>query len=187
MPADELNEAKRIARGVAFAVREGCNPALGSQLSGHVLASGLIAPDAIVAGFWPIRTEIDIKPLLLALYGRGHRLCLPRTPPRGAPLTFHDWTPGDTLTRGSMGTLQPTGPAIVPTVLLVPLLAFDDTGVRLGYGGGYYDRTLAMLPDAVAIGCAFAAQRVASVPRGPHDKPLDAIATEQGVFTPTRA
>jgi len=102
---------------------------------------------------------------------------------RGTPLSVRRWRPGDALERGPMGTSQP-GPAaeaLTPDVLLVPLLAFDRRGYRLGYGGGYYDRTLAALPGAVAIGIGYAAQELDEVPAGPEDARLAAIATEAGL------
>ena len=127
--------------------------------------------------------EIDIRPLLVALHGRGHRVALPVTPPRGNPLVFRRWSPGMEMVREKFGTWRPTGEELAPDWLLVPLLAFDRHRRRLGYGGGYYDRTLAGLPNAVAIGCAYAAQEVEAVPAGPHDMLLTAIATETGVLT----
>jgi 5-formyltetrahydrofolate cyclo-ligase len=176
-----LNELKRLARVAARAVRSHCDPAWGARLAEHVLAAGLVPAGAVVSGFWPMGDEIDIRPLLHALAERGHVLALPATPPRGQPLTFHIWRPGDTLRRERFGTATVDSPVVTPDVLLVPLLAFDKRGHRLGYGGGYYDRTLAILPDAFTIGCAFAVQEVATVPVGPTDIPLHAIATERGV------
>ena len=172
-----LDEAKRAARKAALAVRALCDPAWGAALTLPDLA-----PGAVVAGFWPLPGEIDIRPLLAALHRAGHPLCLPRTPPRGNALTFHGWQPGDPLRTERFGTSAPDGPLLSPTVLLVPLLAFDRTGRRLGYGGGYYDRTLAALAGATTIGCAFAAQEVACVPAGSNDVPMDAIATERGLI-----
>jgi 5-formyltetrahydrofolate cyclo-ligase len=138
---------------------------------------------AVVAGFWPMGREIDIRPLLLALAGRGHLIALPITPKRGLPLHFRRWRPGEELARGPLGTRQPaTGEELRPDWLLVPLLAFDRAGRRLGYGGGYYDRTLARLPEATAIGCAYACQEVPEVPAGPEDFRLHAIATEAGII-----
>jgi 5-formyltetrahydrofolate cyclo-ligase len=148
-----------------------------------VLADCPPPPGAVVAGFWPMGTEIDIRPLLQALEARGHALALPVTPKRGQPLGFRRWRFGEALAHGPMGTRQPAaGEAVTPDWLLVPLLAFDRAGRRLGYGGGYYDRTLAGLPGALAIGCAFAAQEVPEVPAGPEDVRLPRIATEAGII-----
>ncbi len=178
-PLDELKQAMRKR---ARALRAQCDPACGEQLATHVLAAGLVPPGAAVSGFWPMGEEIDIRPLLHALDAAGHVVALPATPPRGRPLSFHRWRPGDALRPERFGTVTVDGPLVVPDVLLVPLLAFDRRGHRLGYGGGYYDRTLAALRGALAIGCAFAAQEVDAVPAGPTDIALNAIATERGVI-----
>ncbi len=161
--------------------RAACDPQWGIRLAGHVLDSVRMTPGQAVAGFWPLDGEIDVRPLLLALAGRGHPICLPVTPRDGVKLVFRDWAPGATLVPGRFGTRHPDGPERAPGLLLVPLLAFDRQGRRLGYGAGYYDRTLAALPGARAIGCAFAAQEMTCVPAGPTDIPLHAIATERGV------
>jgi 5-formyltetrahydrofolate cyclo-ligase len=178
-----LDERKRALRA-EYPARLG-DPALGARLAGHVLELVLPA-GAVVSGFWPMGREIDVRPLLLALAGRGHAIALPRTPARGLPLSFHRWRPGDLLEPGRMGILQPppTTEELAPDVLLVPLVAFDAGMRRLGHGAGYYDRTLAALrarKPVLAIGIAFAAQQVDRVPVGPHDGLLDAVATEQGV------
>ena len=107
---------------------------------------------------------------------------LPVTGGRGAALAFRTWQPGAALVRERFGTMRPMGEERRPDFLLVPLLAFDRGGRRLGYGAGYYDRTLAGLPGAFKLGCAYAAQEVARVPAGPHDVRLDAVATEEGVI-----
>ena len=164
-------------------VRAGQDPRLGWFVAGRLLASWRFRP-AIVAGFWPLPGEIDIRPLLLALAGRGHRVALPITPRRGAALTFARWRPGDVLVPERFGTFRPIGEPLVPDLLLVPLLAFDGQCRRLGYGGGFYDRTLAALPSSIAIGCAFAAQRVDCVTAEAHDIRLDAVATERGLILP---
>ena len=181
-----LAELKAEARGVALARRAGMDPAAGAALT-QVVLDGMPPPSgAVVSGFWPMGQEIDIRPLLHALHGRGHAIALPVTPKRGQPLHFRRWRPGDELARGPLGTRQP-GPgaeALTPDWLLVPLLAFDRAGRRLGYGGGYYDRTLAALPGAVAIGCAHAAQELDEVPAGPDDARLTAIATEAELIIP---
>ena len=177
----ELAEAKSTLRTQALARRAGLG-SLGAAaaLARHALP--LIPPGATVAGFWPMGDEIDIRPMLLALHARGQALLLPLTPPRGAALRFLRWAPGDPLLPGRFGTRHPAGTdAATPDLLLVPLLAFDARGHRLGYGGGYYDRTLADLPRARRIGVAYAGQQVPSVPAGPHDIALHAIATEERV------
>ncbi len=180
---DELAAAKRAARTRALALRRGLDPAAGERLAAQLLRACAPPSGAVVGGYWPLADELDIRTLLAELYARGHPIALPVTPKRGEALHFRRWEPGQEMTRERFGTLAPTGPALVPGFLLVPLLAFDRTGARLGYGAGYYDRTLAGLPGAVAIGCAWAALEVPRVPTGPEDVRLDAVATEDGVVS----
>ncbi len=181
-----LAALKAEARKVALARRAAADPAgAGEALAAVVLRDCPPPPGALVAGFWPMGPEIDLRPLLHALHARGHPLALPVTPKRGLPLRFRRWTPGDDLAHGPMGTRQPAqGVDVTPDWLLVPLLAFDRAGRRLGYGGGYYDRTLAALPHAGVIGIAYAAQEMQDppgVPAGPLDARLPRVATEKGV------
>ena len=177
-----LADLKAAARARAIAAREGCDPALGAALSAHVLRDAPPPSGAVVAGFWPLDGEIDIRPLLHGLAERGHAVVLPVTPRRGEPLSFRRWRPGDAMAAGRFGTAIPVGEAMTPDFQLVPLLAFDRQGRRLGYGAGFYDRTLAGLPGVATLGCAFAAQEVDCVPAGPLDIPLCAVATENGVI-----
>lgn len=179
---DALVAAKRAARTAALARRAGLDPALGHALGARLLAEMAPPAGAVVAGFWPMGNEIDIRPLLASLHGRGHAVLLPQTPARGNPLIFRHWHPGMAMVAERFGTSRPTGAIATPDWLLVPLLAFDRAGRRLGYGGGYYDRTLAGLAGAVAVGVGWAALEMAEVPAGPHDARLDAIATERGVL-----
>ncbi len=179
----DLDRAKQAARQHAIAAREGCDPtASGAALATHVVRDCPPPAGATVAGFWPIGQEIDVRPLLSALQARGHPIVLPVTPRRGNPLSFRLWQPGAPLVPERFGTVRPTGLEREPDFLLVPLLAFDRHGYRLGYGAGYYDRTLAALPGRFTLGCAYAVQQVDAVPIGPYDVPLAAVATERGVI-----
>ncbi|WP_367595339.1 5-formyltetrahydrofolate cyclo-ligase [Teichococcus deserti] len=182
----QLAAAKAALRQSALLARGTLDPAgAGEALAEIILAACPPPPGAIIGGFWPMGAEIDVLPVLRRLDALGHALALPVTPPRGKPLEFRAWRFGEALVPGRFGTSIPAGGEVVaPNWLLVPLLAFDRTGARLGYGGGYYDRTLAGLPGARGIGVAFAAQEVAQVPTGAHDFPLFGIATEAG-FIPT--
>ena len=104
---------------------------------------------ACFAGFWPLGDEIDMRPLMTALVEQGERVCLPLTGPAGTALTFKDWTPLTDMVEGRYGTREPKGHRTAhPSFIFVPLLAFDTTGGRIGYGGGYYDRTVAALRGA---------------------------------------
>lgn len=128
--------------------------------------------------------EFDIRPLLTRLSERGHVCALPVVVARGAALSFRRWQPGDCLVEARLGTHEPGTQAAetVPDIVLAPLLAFDDTGRRLGYGGGFYDRTLRELRAAhrvIAVGVGYQAQRVDQVPSGDNDEKLDWIVTEE--------
>jgi 5-formyltetrahydrofolate cyclo-ligase len=181
MQTDNLDAAKQALR--ARRMPRG-DPDAGFRLAGHVLEHAAPPLGAAVSGFWPMDNEIDIRPLLLALHGRGHAVLLPVTPPRGQALRFRRWWPGQRLVARKFGLHEPPddAPSGTPDFLLVPLVAFDSAGRRLGYGAGYYDRTLASLPHAHPLGVAFAAQQVEHVPAGPHDIALPAIATERGIL-----
>jgi 5-formyltetrahydrofolate cyclo-ligase len=177
-----LDAEKAEARRAALSRREGCDPALGAALAEHVLRDCPPPPGAIIAGFWPLPGEIDTLPLLHALAAGGWDLCLPVTPKRGLPLIFRSWKPGDALVPGRFGTQHPIGGEKKPDFILVPLLAFNRRGNRVGYGGGYYDRTLATLPNAYRLGIAFAAQEAEKIPTGPDDVKLHAVATPSSVI-----
>jgi 5-formyltetrahydrofolate cyclo-ligase len=151
------------------------------------LATKPLPRGSVVSGYWPIRGELDPRPALQALAERGHRLALPVSIAHGEPLAFRAWSPGEPLALDIMRIEAPfpSAPMLRPDLLLVPMLAFDSAGRRLGYGAGFYDRTLTALRRAgrvTAVGLAFSAQEVAQVPAGPNDAALDAVVTEARVI-----
>lgn len=154
------------------------------ELRDRFLAEIPVSHGAIVAGYAAFGDEIDPLPLLHALHARGCALALPVVVQKAAPLLFRAFAPGDTLAPHRFGMAEPAidKQAVVPSVVLVPLLAFDAACDRLGYGGGFYDRTLAALGPVLAVGLAFACQRVAAVPTGAYDQKLDLIATEDAIW-----
>uniref|UniRef100_Q07H90 5-formyltetrahydrofolate cyclo-ligase n=1 Tax=Rhodopseudomonas palustris (strain BisA53) TaxID=316055 RepID=Q07H90_RHOP5 len=142
-----------------------------------------IAPGIVVAGYAPLRSEFDPRPLLAALATRGAKTALPMIVGRDQPLSFRLWSPGAPLIRGPLGILEPSpdSAAAIPDILLVPLAAFDRAGHRIGYGGGYYDRSLAQLRASgpkLAIGIGFAVQEIPAIPALAHDARLDLVLTE---------
>jgi 5-formyltetrahydrofolate cyclo-ligase len=181
----DLAAIKAEARARAFARRQEAWERGRPDPSAHLRE--VLAPHRAraLSGYLPMRTEIDPLPAMAAHQGP---VGVPVTPKRGLPLSFREWSPSCAMADGGFGTLIPaTGNWIVPEVLIVPLVAFDRRGGRLGYGGGFYDRTLAMLRAAgptLAIGYAWAAQEDDSLPLEPTDQPLDLIVTESEVIAP---
>lgn len=184
----QLRAAAADARGIASRT---AGADAGARLADHGLQVLAGTPAGVVSGFMPIGEEIDVVPLIARLARAGWRTALPVVVGWGCPLTFRAWTPGEPTVAGRFAIPVPleTAAELEPDVLIVPMLAFDKAGFRLGYGGGFYDRTLASLRAAkpvVAVGAAFAGQEVDAVPREPHDEPLDWILTEQGPLRPAR-
>jgi 5-formyltetrahydrofolate cyclo-ligase len=162
------------------------HPQAGLALLQHFKSAIQAPAGATISGFWPMGDEIDIVPLLSQLHAIGHPIGLPVVVKKGEPLVFRSWHPGLVLVDGGFKTEVPpaSSPELVPEILIVPLLAFDNEGYRLGYGGGFYDRTLEKLRGVrgkrpLAVGVAFSAQHVARVPRDHYDQPLDWIVTEK--------
>ncbi len=143
----------------------------------------------VVALYWPVRNELS--PLILAehLHQRHIALCLPVIIEPDTPLQFRAWEPGDALHKGRYGIDEPSQKSafVTPSILLLPLVAFDPSGTRLGTGGGYYDRTLKQLrakdPFVQAVGFGYAFQQAEHLPFEPHDEKLDAVITEKGTAT----
>lgn len=187
VPADPNKDDIRIrARARRREAHARFGARIGPILRANFMQVFSLPSAAVVTGYHAIGEEADIDPLLTALHQRGHGVGLPRVVAPGAALQFHAWVPGDALDAGYQNIPEPlaTAPVIEPDVVLVPLLAYDATGHRLGYGGGFYDRTLAALRAArpvQVIGIAYADQRVDSLPAGDHDQRLDAVLTELGV------
>jgi 5-formyltetrahydrofolate cyclo-ligase len=194
---DNLHERKASLREAAQARRREAHDLAGSRAGeaarDHFIAAGLHRGAAnggarVASGYCRIRSELDPEPLMLALVEAGCRLCVPVIEGRGLPLRFREWRPGARMRPGPFGAQVPVeGDWLEPDLLVVPLLAFDTAGRRLGYGGGFYDRTLARLRAARsvrAIGLAYAAQQVDEVPADETDQLLDAIVTEAGVIRP---
>lgn len=184
-----LRAAARKLRATAQAADSESHAA--EQVAAHFMATFSMqvasGSGAVVAGYWPLGSEMDVRPLMLRLAAAGIELALPVTRAGDRPLEFRRWRPGDVLEPGAHGVSHPTADAsvVVPSVLLVPLLAFDAAGWRLGYGAGYYDRTLAELRGRLlaarplAIGIAYAVQELEDLPRHAGDQRLDGVVTEQ--------
>jgi 5-formyltetrahydrofolate cyclo-ligase len=182
--------SKNDLRTAALARRDALSDEHRNAAAQATAARGLpveIKRGAVVAGYSPIRSEIDPVPLMRTLAARGARLALPAVMARGKSLAFRAWSPGDRLMLGPLGILEPSPAAaeLIPDIMLVPLAAFDRAGHRIGYGAGHYDATLEHLRKAkpiTAIGVAFAVQEIKAVPMQPHDVALDYVLTEKRTF-----
>jgi 5-formyltetrahydrofolate cyclo-ligase len=190
MSAPQTVPSKADLRAQALAARDALSGRQRAAAAQAIALRGLpfeIKPGAVVAGYSPIRGEIDPARLMQKLAAQGARLALPVITARGQSLRFRVWSLDDRLLRGPLGILEPSPAAaeIVPDVVLVPLAAFDRAGHRIGYGAGHYDHTLAHLRKVkpiAAIGLAFAAQEVRAVPALAHDVALDYVLTEAQVL-----
>jgi 5-formyltetrahydrofolate cyclo-ligase len=183
-----IEEAKAALRAAAHKKRAAFHPSLRNEAArmaaAHFFDSVPLAKGEVVAGYWPIRDELDVKPVIARLMDSGQPVCLPVVLGDEQPLELRLWQDGAPLYEAGYGTLAPAdgAPHSEPDVILMPLLGFDRHGTRLGYGGGYYDRTLAVLPRRPRlVGFAFALQEIDHIPRDGHDVPLDIIVTEEGV------
>jgi len=182
-----LQTRKDAARKLAFAARK-CAHATGQGHAGH-LSSVLAGYRGVpLAGYAQMRTEIDPTAAMEEASAHGP-VCLPVIQAAGQPLKFRAWSPDCAMIAGQFGAQVPAdGDWITPEILIVPLVAFSRTGGRLGYGGGFYDRTLEGLranKPTLAIGFAYAAQELDDIPLEPTDQPLDLIVTEHGIIEPT--
>jgi 5-formyltetrahydrofolate cyclo-ligase len=179
-PKHILRERMKGERRAAAKAR----PDAARHAARNFLAALSLPEDAIVSLYYPIKDELDTEPLVAALVERGRQIALPVVTGKNQPLEFRRYTPGDPLIGGAYGEPTPDNEAAVisPSIIIAPLLAFTRAGGRLGYGGGYYDRTLAGLRQkggVIAVGYAYGAQEVDALPLSPLDQPLDWIVTER--------
>jgi 5-formyltetrahydrofolate cyclo-ligase len=189
---DLIQTEKTKLRGDAAARRDALAPDLRKAAAEAIAARPFpvaLQPGLIVSGFMPLKSEINPLLLMQKLAEAGARLALPAIAGRGKPLSMRAWEFGAPLDRGQWGIREPKSdaPEVVPDIMLVPLLAFDRAGHRIGYGAGYYDMTISRarsLKRVIAIGIAFAAQEVPMVPTSPRDERLDLVLTEREVIKP---
>ncbi len=187
MPMKAAQHTKQQLRAAALAARDALSDETRSAAAQAIAARGLpfaFEPGTVVSGYAPVRNELDPMPLLRELAGQGARLALPVVLARGHSLSFRAFAPGDRLTLGSLGIPEPSPAAaeLVPDVMLVPLAAFDRTGHRIGYGGGYYDYTfshLRKMHHVIGVGLGFAIQETEAIPALAHDAALDYVLTER--------
>jgi 5-formyltetrahydrofolate cyclo-ligase len=187
--AEDVLALKRALRERQKARREAALAALGSGVNEGLVRHGVALlgdrPSGVVSGYYPMAGELWPLGLMGALRSKGHSLALPVMQGKADPLLFRAWTPGDTLIAGVWGIRQPAPeqPEVLPDIVLVPLLAFDAQGYRLGYGGGYYDRTLRHLrglKPILAVGLALDELEVDAVPHLDYDERLDWVLTPSG-------
>ncbi len=187
MTEQDIDTAKATARRAALAARKAakeCAAQTGAEAAAQAHLRAALAPHtgAVLAGYMPIRTEIDPLPVMAAHDGK---VAVPVIRGKGLALEFHRWQPGCAMVEGPFGAMVPARPEkLVPRVLIVPLVGYDARGFRLGYGGGFYDRTLMALRatgPVTAIGFAFAAQATRALPVDNFDQRLDALVTEDGI------
>jgi 5-formyltetrahydrofolate cyclo-ligase len=189
MTQDGVSHEKRRLREDAKTRRAQAHAAADAQTARRLAAHGLdflkLPSETVVSGFMPMPDEIDVLPLLVWLAAEGTQLCLPVMQGKGKPLLFRAWAPGDDMDTAIWGIREPMAdkPELEPDVLLVPLLAFDAEGWRLGYGGGFYDRSIAELSRfkrITTVGIAYDAQEVDAVPHLDYDERLDWVLTPGG-------
>lgn len=185
VPGCRRAERARL-RAARNALRVTERQTIGTAIFRHLagLVPGMLPPGGVFSAYWPIKGEPDLRPLMFTLHEAGFRIALPVVETRFAPLVFRHWTPETRMERGDWNIPVPPADSLrlIPDVALAPLVGWDDAAFRLGYGGGYFDRTLAALtPAPLVIGVGFQAARLDTICPQPHDIPLDLIVTEAGV------
>jgi 5-formyltetrahydrofolate cyclo-ligase len=182
---EEAKAALRLkARAARAALLDSTRPDAARIAAAHFADAVKPAPGQSIAGYWRIKDEMDCQPILIRLMDEGRPVCLPVVTGDEEPLEFRLWEDGTPLYEAGFGTLAPSdlAPKVTPDIIITPLLGFDARGTRLGYGGGYYDRTLERLSTKpLLVGLAFAAQEMDEIPHEAHDVPLDMVITETGI------
>jgi 5-formyltetrahydrofolate cyclo-ligase len=186
-------ELKDRLRSEGFSRRDALEKAFREDAARRIAGRALDCPElqslTPVGGYWPIRSEVDSRPLMEALLDRGQDVALSQI--IHPHLSWRLWRPGDVLIKGGFGVREPgpDAPEVFPSALLVPLVAFDRRGARLGYGKGHFDRAIAALDakhPVLTIGLAYAVQEIEEVPVEPHDRMLDLIVTESELIRTKR-
>lgn len=149
-----------------------------------------LKPGAVIAGYWPVNGEINVLPLLTQLQGQGYACALPQMSGKDKPLLFGRWSEKTPMKTNAFEIKEPeaSAPAVMPDIVIVPLLAFDDQLHRLGYGAGFYDRTFTVMKKIgpfTAVGVAYDVQKIGKVPAEAHDRALDMVVTDRHVYTKT--
>jgi 5-formyltetrahydrofolate cyclo-ligase len=179
---------RKEMRGIRKAFHNEQSVGAAEALSTKLLKLAIFSRKSIVSCFWPIQSEVNTIPLIESLHKDGHEICLPVVIGEAQPLLFRQWTPEVEMLEGAFKAMTPAeaSPVLVPEIILSPLLAFDRKGYRLGYGGGFYDRSIEQISKAqsvIVIGLAYSAQEVETVPTETTDQKLDFLITEKEVIS----
>ena len=179
---NELKSWRREMRAKLIEARMSVPPDARAEAAAAIAErlAGLVKPGQVFSFYWPMKGELDFRPLAARLHAQGVTPALPVVVEKQQPMLFRPWAPRAAMTRGIWNIPQPaTEETVVPDITLAPVVGFTDDGYRLGYGGGYFDRTLAALaPRPFTIGVGLEVQRIETIRPLPHDIPLDAIMTE---------
>jgi len=176
---------RKIVLGRRSGLEEKQRKIASSQAVVYFLESVDLEKTSIISLYWPIGDELDCYPLIEKLQQQGHKICLPSIVGAKQPLVFREFSAGDKLVSAAFGTSEPQSSAkiLMPDMIVLPLAGFDKQGNRLGYGKGFYDRTIAAMAKKPELcGLAFAVQELDNIPASPHDVPLEKIITENGLI-----
>ncbi len=184
----DIQNLKQACRKAGFATRKIAHTMGHDKEANAQLTAFLKEQDEnlVISAYMPIRTEVSPLPTMERMAARGRKICVPVIIRAGLPLEFHQWTPEAEMVKGAFGAYIPkNGTKMIPDIVITPLLAFDAHGYRMGYGGGFYDRSfeqISAMKDVQAIGYAYSDQEVLLVPREETDFPLNAVITEKGIL-----